>query len=239
VKWTRFEGLDGAREEEVAHSAPLRDNAEFENPGEVDIEEAESALSVTTAVALHQLQETTLDRELASNSRVHLLKEVNLPFRLSCLGPLYTLFPNIFPWLQLEQDTNLTERVSSPSLSVGHDQGLAGANAADVIGSNRAGLQAAMGKEGGDAAAADAAAQDARGHLEAMQNSSRTDTDGRVMGGEVADAAQSGSGDVIARQGSAAGGVPGARPKELGKKRVKEKVGRLDTVSVGCQYYIR
>ena len=238
VKWTRFPGIDGAREE-VAHSAPLRYNAEFENPGEVDIEEAESALSVTTAVALHQLQETTLDRELASNSRVHLLKEVNLHFRLSCLGPLYTLFPNIFPWLQLEQDTNLTERVSSPSLSVGHDQGLAGANAADVIGSNRAGLQAAMGKEGGDAAAADAAAQDARGHLEAMQNSSRTDTDGRVMGGEVADAAPSGSGDVIARQGSAAGGVPGARPKELGKKRVKEKVGRLDTVSVGCQYYIR
>ena len=140
----------------------------------------------------------------------------------------------------MEQDTNLTERVSSPSLSVGHDQGLEGANAADVIGSNRAGLQTAMGKEGGDAAAADAAAQDAKGPLEAMKNSSRTDTDGRVIGGEVADAAPSGCGDAIARQGSAAaGGVPGARPKELGKKRVKEKVGRLDTVSVGCQYYIR
>ena len=142
--------------------------------------------------------------------------------------------------LQLEEGTNLTERVSWPSLSVGRDQGLEGANAAGVIGSNRAGLQAAMGKGGGHAAAADAAAQDARGHLEAMQNSSRTDTDGRGIGGQNADAAPSGSGDVIAWQGSApAGGTPGAKPKELGKKRVKEKVGRLDTVSVGCQYYIR
>jgi hypothetical protein len=109
VKWTRFEGLDGAREEEVAHSAPLRDNAEFENPGEGDIEEAESALSLTTAVALHQLQETTLDRELASNSRVHLLKEVNLYFSLGCLGCLYTyflIFFHCYSWRRAQTSQN-------------------------------------------------------------------------------------------------------------------------------------
>ena len=182
------------------------DHTEFENPREIVSDELESPFSETAVVNEHGLEETTLARELDAASQM-----------------------GVMPW---ERGTNLTERVSSPSLPAESDDNLEGGAGANAQDENAAKGDVLLPAEGREAALVDVAGEGAQ--QEAIQNNSNTDA--RMVGGDVKHATLPGGGNTVVTQGGAA---VDREPKGRKTGRVKEKVGRIDTVSVGCQYYLR